>query len=208
MSQSVGSTYKSLIPTLSDNATIEEALRVYHYGTDNWVIGNPIPDDSIEGNFVSLATDIATINSTLGSLNYVRFTSATASPNVIIPEANTGVPLTLRGASGQTGNILQIQNSSSTNLAVVFADGAAALQYVAVGSTTKTTTTALNVTVANAAHKGATIKGASSQTGNLQEWQDSTGAALAWVTSAGKIYTNGGEEVGSNVLSSFLLMGG
>lgn len=211
MSQSVGSTYKSLIPSLSDDATIEEALRVYHYGTDNWTIGNPIPNDSIEGNFVTVYTTIAGLSATVSALGttYVALTSATATPNVIVPQANTGVPLTLRGLAGQTGNALQVQNSSSTNLAIVFADGAAAVQYLAVGSTTKSTTTALSVTVANAAHKGATVKAAASQTGNLQEWQNSSGTALSWVDKDGRLFVEG-TDVATLVggYSDFLLMGG
>lgn len=197
MSQLVGSTYKSRIPSLSDDATIEEALRVYHYGTDDWTIGNPIPNDSVEGNFVSVYTAISGLSSSVSALGttYVALTSDNVTPNVVVPEDRTTVPLTIRGVGGQTGNLLQFQNNSSTNLAIIFSDGAAAVQYLTVGGTTKTTTTALNLTVANSVHKGLVIKGASSQSGNLQEWQNNSGTVLGYVDSAGKVFSVGVETV-------------
>lgn len=43
------------------------------------------------------------------------------------------------------------------------------------------------ITSATSSTKGLTIKGASSQSVNLQEWQNSSGTALAYVTPAGGI---------------------
>jgi hypothetical protein len=47
-----------------------------------------------------------------------------------------------------------------------------------------------SVTIATAAHYGLRIKGASSQSGNLQEWQDNSGTNLLTVSSSGKVTSN------------------
>ena len=47
------------------------------------------------------------------------------------------------------------------------------------------TTSPQQVTIATAANVGAIIKGAASQSGDLQQWQNSSGTVLAKVTSAG-----------------------
>jgi hypothetical protein len=210
MSESVGLNYRSRIPTFGDDASIEEAFKVYHYGVDDWT-SQPIPDNSIEGNFRTLNTNVTSINATIAALGttYVARTSSSSSPNVIIPANTTTVPLTLRGASGQTEPLQRWQNSSSTNLAIVFPNGAiSSNSYLNIGSTTQSTTTAANVVIGNAAHKGIAIRAASGQTDNLQEWQNSSGTAISWVSSNGTIFSNG-EEVGSgDTIGSFFLMGG
>jgi hypothetical protein len=43
------------------------------------------------------------------------------------------------------------------------------------------------MTIGDAARKGIIVKSAASQTGNLQEWQNNSGTALALITAAGKI---------------------
>ena len=48
------------------------------------------------------------------------------------------------------------------------------------------------VNVGNVTSKGIVVKGVASQTGNLQEWQNSAGTALAYVNSAGDIWGAGG----------------
>ena len=50
----------------------------------------------------------------------------------------------------------------------------------------------LQVTTGAAATKGLIVKGASAQSANLQEWQNSAGTALAYVNSAGDIWGAGG----------------
>lgn len=207
MSQPIGLNYKSRIPQFSDDASIEEALRVYHYGVDNYT-SQPIPDDSIEGNFRTLNSRVAANESAIAGLGltYVEQVSASATPNIVTPQTSTTVPLTIRGASSQTGNLQQWQNNSSTNLAVVFSDGSSSFNgYLGVGTSSKSTTTAIDVRIGNSAHKGVTVRAAISQATNIQEWQDSSGTAVSWVDKDGRIYYRGDELSGGP--GSFFLIG-
>ena len=208
MSEEVGYEYKSRISTLSDDATIVEALKVYHYGVDNWTT-EPIPDDSIEGNFRSLNDDVTTINAAISALGttYLEQVSLTATPNVVTGQSVATVPITLRAIASQTAALQQWQNSSSVNVGSVSTGGFTNIAgYLTVGSTTQATTTGVNVVVGNAAHKGIVIKAQAAQTENLQEWQDNSGTAISWVDPDGKIYSSGDEVSGG--VGSFFLMGG
>ena len=208
MSEEVGYEYKSRISTLSDDATIVEALKVYHYGVDNWTT-EPIPDDSIEGNFRSLNDDVTTINAAISALGttYLEQVSLTATPNVVTGQSVATVPITLRAIAAQTAALQQWQNSSSVNVGSVSTGGFTNIAgYLTVGSTTQATTTGVNVVVGNAAHKGIVIKAQAAQTDNLQEWQDNSGTAISWVDPDGKIYSSGDEVSGG--VGSFFLMGG
>ena len=205
MSQEVGYQYKSRIPTLSDDATIVEALKVYHYGVDNWTT-EPIPNDSIEGNFRTLTDDVVTIQGQLSSLNYVQLVSQTASPNVVTGQGTTIVPITIRAIASQTSVLQQWQNSSSVNVGSVSTGGFTNIAgYITVGSTTQSTTTGVSVVIGSAAHKGVVIKAQSSQTENLQEWQDNSGAALTWIDKDGIMYYNGERVTGDQ--QPFFFMG-
>lgn len=214
MSQPVGYQYKSRIPQLSDDASIVEALKVYHYGVDNYTT-QPIPDDSIEGNFRTLHDDVATINAALALIagTYVEQVSLTATPNVITGQSTTTVPLTIKSIASQSAALLQWQNSSSVNVGSVSTGGYLNLSgYGTFGSTTQASTVGVQVELINAAHTGIVVKAQASQSGNLQEWQDSTGTAISWITADGSLYIQGEEVVpggggGSDSIGSFFLMG-
>jgi hypothetical protein len=191
MSQPVGYQYKSRIPTLSDDATIVEALKVYHYGVDDWST-EPIPDDSIEGNFRSLNEDVATLTSTISALGstYVEQVSLSASPNIITGQTTTTVPVTIRAITSQTSALQQWQNSSSVNIGSIGTGGNLNIAgYITVGSTTQSTTTGVNVVLGNASHIGLSIKAQASQTANIQEWQNNSGIAISYVDKDGKIFS-------------------
>lgn len=204
MSQPVGFQYKSRIPTLSDDATIVEALRVYHYGVDNYST-EPIPNDSIEGNFRTLNTAVAALQSALSGLGttYVEQISLTSTPNVITGQSTTTVPLTIRSISSQTAPLQQWQNSSSINVGSIGTGGNLNIAgYITVGSITQSITTGVNVVVGNASHRGIVVRAQSSQTANIQEWQNSSGTALSWVDKDGKFYYDGHEILGGSSYSS------
>ena len=207
MSQPVGFQYKSRIPSLSDDATIVEALKVYHYGVDNWTT-EPIPNDSIEGNFRSLNQDIATINSALAALpgTYIEQVSLNASPNIVTSQTTATVPLTIRAIASQTSPLQQWQNNSSINIASISTGGFANFAgYLTVGSTSQANMVGVNVIIGNAAHNGIVIRAQNSQTANIQEWQDSSGTAISWIDNEGRIYYRGDELSGGP--GSFFLMG-
>lgn len=207
MSQPVGFQYKSRIPTFSDDASIVEALKVYHYGVDDYTT-EPIPDDSIEGNFRGLGVRIAAAESQLDGLSgsYVELVSQTATPNIITGQSITTVPITVRAIASQTSALQQWQNSSSVNVGSISTGGFFNISgYATIGSTTQSTTTGVNVIIGNASHKGITVRSQASQTANIQEWQNSSGTAVSWVDSGGSIFSDGirvGEE-----LKPFFLMG-
>jgi hypothetical protein len=191
MSQPVGYEYKSRIPTLSDDATIVEALKVYHYGVDDWST-EPIPDDSIEGNFRSLNEDVATLTSTISALGttYVEQVSLSATPNIITGQSTTTVPITVRAIASQTSALQQWQNSSSVNIGSIGTGGNLNIAgYITVGSTTQSATTGVNVVIGNASHIGVAVKAQSAQTANIQEWQNNSGTAVSWVDKDGKIFS-------------------
>ena len=205
MSQSVGITYKSKIPSFGDDSSIVEAFRLYHYGIDNYSTGNPSAD-SIEGNFSSLSASVTATDTRITNQT-VKLTSLTASPNTIVPQSNATIPLIIRGASSQSANLLDIQSSVSATLAKITSNGSiSTVGYASIGDIAIGSTTSLKITIANATHKGITIKSASSQTENLQEWQNSTGTAMSWVTSDGTFYQKG-VQIGTESIGSFFLMG-
>jgi len=206
VSQPVGSQYKSRIPSLGDDASIEEALRVYHYGVDNYS-SQPIPDDSIEGNFRKLDIRLTAAESSLSGLGnvYIEQVSQSASANTIIAQTTTTVPLTIRAITSQTSNLQEWKDSSLTNVATMSTAGTITLAgYAAVGSTTVPTTTAMTISIINPAHKGLTVRASGSQTGKMQEWQNSSGTPVSWVDERGILYS-GGDEVGSGTGSFFLI---
>lgn len=207
MSQLVGYEYKSRIPSFSDDASIVEALRVYHYGVDNWST-EPIPDNSIEGNFRVLHNSVDTINASLGLISgqYITRTSSVATPNTIISGNTTTIPLILRSIPSQTSPLLQWENSSSATVGSVSTGGFMNISgYLTVGTTTQSTTTSINANVIDPSHKGIVVKAQSLQTANLQEWQNNSGSVLSWVNKDGRIHSNGEES--SGISGSFFLMG-
>jgi hypothetical protein len=205
LSQSVGVTYKTLIPSFSDDASIVEALRLYHYGIPNYS-GQPIPTASIEGHFVDIDGRLTTLETTLSS-TYVEQVSLTAAPNVITPQSSSTIPLVIRGAVSQSADLQEWQNSASATITKITSNGIIATSgYISIGDITPTTTTAAKIAITNATDKGITIKAATSQSANLQEWQNSSGTAVSWVTSDGAVYSKG-QEIGSNTIVSFFLMG-
>ena len=197
MSQTVGSVYRSRIPSFSDDASIVEALRVYHYGVDDFTT-QPIPDDSIEGNFRTLTNDLATVSSTISGLTgtYVEQVSASATPNIITGQSISTTPITVKAIASQTAPLQQWQNSSSVSVGSIGVGGNTNIAgYLTVGSTTQSTTTGVNVVIGNAAHKGIVVKAQPSQTANIQEWQSNAGTAIAYVDNNGKIFSNQSETV-------------
>lgn len=108
-----------------------------------------------------------------------------ASPITVDTTSTTVVPMVVKGVASQTADLQQWRDSSGTS--VVRLDPSGRVSILA-GTTdvmgTANATLALNTHATGAI--GLVIRGRASQTGDLQQWQDSTGAVL------GKIDTNGG----------------
>jgi hypothetical protein len=192
VSQAIGKDFPSRIPVFGDDASIQEAFSVYHYGVDNYTT-QPIPSNSIEGHFRSLNERVAASESAIAGLGetFVEQVSLASSPNIISPQTNTVVPLTVRGIQNQIANLQRWINSDNNVMAAIFENGAAAFNsYVNIGSDNRPETTGLVIRLASATHKGIVVRGFSNHTGNLQEWTDVTGSqVLARVDNIGRIYS-------------------
>ena len=113
--------FDSLVPDLSDTADITEAFRAYHFGVSNWTpsLGNP---QGIVGAFEDHEGRLDSIESTITGLNIEDLLTDTG-PNVIIPTTASAVPLTIRATASQSGDLLRIQNSSSTTISLFDSSG-------------------------------------------------------------------------------------
>jgi hypothetical protein len=111
--------------------------------------------------------------------------------SVFTTTTTAGVPIISRGMASQTGNLQEWQSSDSTVRASVNPSGviyglAFATQDWA--GDAADTAASLGIRSMGTTSVGAVFKGVASQSADLTEWQDSTGAVLAKVTSAGQIF--------------------
>ena len=197
MSQPIGLNFRTRIPTFSEDASIEEALSLYHYGVDNYS-SQAIPEDSIEGHFTALESRISANEFSISQLGetFIEEQSSQSDPNVITPETGTVVPLTIQAAENQSAPLQRWQNDSSVNLVNIFSNGGASFaDYVSIGDTAQTVSNVLNIQIGNSSHKGIVVKGASNQSGNMQEWQNNIDQVLARVDKDGIMYSNNIEVV-------------
>ena len=93
------------------------------------------------------------------------------------------IPVVVRGATSQTADLQQWQNSSGTVNARIDAYGT--FQNGTAGGYGAW----INVQPAQASDKGIIIRGAASQTADLQQWQNSSGTVLSKVDSSGSMFT-------------------
>jgi hypothetical protein len=103
------------------------------------------------------------------------------------------VGITVRGVASQTADLQQWQNSAGALVANMTASGTLALYGNGITSgdhrigTASYLSATLNVQARVATEIGTVIRGAASQTANLQEWQNSAGTILSNITSSGVI---------------------
>jgi hypothetical protein len=195
MSQQIGKDFPTRIPVFGDDASIQEAFSVYHFGVDNYT-SQPIPDNSIEGHFRSLNARVSANESAISGLGqtFIEEVSTTSRPNVIAPQASNIVPLTIRAIQNQSA-VLQrwqnIVNSAPVDVVNFFPGGAASFNsYLNIGATTQSLTTALNISIGNQSDKGIVVRAAVSQQSNMQEWLASNGTTiLARVDNVGRLYS-------------------
>ena len=108
----------------------------------------------------------------------------------------TDIGIVVRGSASQTGNLQEWQDSAGAIKSFVRYDGFiradASFQTPTIYSPTTGGTqvnlgTAWTYQINAAANTGIIVKGAASQTANLQEWQDSSGAVLSKIDKDGNI---------------------
>jgi len=111
----------------------------------------------------------------------------------------------VQGFASQTANLQEWQNSAGTVLASVSSGGNLFAGDISVGNssaygvgsfgTGSNSTQQLLIANGAAGRIGLTVKGAASQTANLQEWQNSGGTIIARVSSDGSINTSGASGI-------------
>ena len=110
---------------------------------------------------------------------------------VFIQPNNTSTQgLIVRGLTSQTANLQEWQDSTGTLLSYITASGALRVNSAFGG-------TQAAITAGSAATVGLIVRGATSQTANLQEWQGSTGTVSAKVASNGAISSISGGFFGT-----------
>jgi hypothetical protein len=115
---------------------------------------------------------------------------------VMTTSSPTAVTLQVKPTTGQTANVFELFNTSgSASLVITQAGGllsGGTTRFTGggtFGGTTSISSAGLSVYAPAAAQAGAIIRGAASQTANLQEWQNSAGSVLASIDSGGLITT-------------------
>jgi len=205
MPQQIGEIYKSLVPSLSDDASIEEAFQMYHYGTATYN-GNNLQPQSMERHIIDLNENISRIDGSISSLEnvYIEQVSSSIRPNLIVSQDSITVPLTIRGSFSQSSVLQRWQKNTGSvaTVAQITSIGSAGFDgYISIGSTTPPLETGLSVTLTGN-HKGVTVKGAFAQTEDLQQWQNSSGSALSRIDYLGNITTQNIETTNANIVGT------
>lgn len=117
------------------------------------------------------------------------------SGSTLTNQVAANVPLTIKGAVSQAGNLQEWKNSTPTILLAVdaggnliFGNGTALLGLVgnAAPSPQVQLSNGLKITSAAATRTGLVVQGAASQSANLQEWQTSTPTTVASINASGQ----------------------
>jgi hypothetical protein len=115
----------------------------------------------------------------------------TTGGNSITSAAIGSIPLVLKGASGQTASLQEWQSSSGTMLARVNADGTFQSPSIGINAVAAGYTAALSINTGTSTVGGIVVRGVSSQSANLTEWQTSTPTTVASISSAGALTATG-----------------
>ncbi len=143
------------------------------------------------GNFVISGIGVTSGDHRVGTSTYFS-----AALNVLA-RATTEIGAVVRGQASQTADTLQIQDTSANILGGFSATGrllTGGSTTTAVGSlllgTTNTVAQQLGVIARESTTVGVVVRGAASQTADLQQWQNSGGTVLSEITASGSFYVN------------------
>ena len=115
--------------------------------------------------------------------------------------STASVPLVVRGTAGQSANLLEIQDS--TNATAIRVNSSGSLVYGYASGSLLSANGRILAVASTATVVPATFKGATSQTANLTEWQDSSGSTAVYVKPSGSLYFNSNNNtVGVEFLGS------
>lgn len=139
-----------------------------------------------------------TFNSASGFGGLAAFTNS----SIVGISTNTAsyIGLLVRGVASQTGDLLQLQDSTQAIMVSFTPNGSAGfLRNLTVGATTIDTSARTVLTGGATTAVKLNVKGVASQTANLQEWQDSGGGILGYVASGGVLRAEQLQTNGANV---------
>lgn len=130
--------------------------------------------------------------------------SGSLASNFLRPtaSASTSTPLIVKAAASQTADIQQWQSSTGAVLSDINSAGELQVPRIGVGATMPTSTRLMS-TASAATEIPILARGAASQTANLQEWQNSAGTTLSYITSSGSHVSRGITSQTSSGLSVF-----
>ena len=160
-----------------------------------------------------IATALAADESAAAALTtVVNGKVSKAGGDIIQPSSASTVGLTIKGAVSQTADLQKWLNSSGDLLgrfhptagllvSGVANTGGGAAPFMVFDSTN------FSLYTNTASNKGLIIKGAASQTANLQEWQDSSGTTQAYIGANGFINTNNSVRIAGDNLSVYRFQG-
>ena len=117
-------------------------------------------------------------------INISNFTSS--SQLAVATGGASYLGIIVRGATSQTGNLQEWQNSAGTVRSAINANG-----FIIAGNSTVISNAIISAQPYGSTQVGVAIRGAASQTANLQEWQDSAGTVLAKVNATGALTSSG-----------------
>jgi hypothetical protein len=132
----------------------------------------------------------------------IRFSSLFTCNATISASGSSSVPLTVNLAASQSAHAFDIKNSGGTVLSYFASDGSlvcpaagyiqggviycdAIYDTATTGPTVAVGSASLRVQARSAAQVPFIVKGTTSQTGNLQQWQDNNGTAVALMSAGG-----------------------
>ena len=166
---------------------------------------------------VSSTGKFVTGNTTNNS-RFTQLTSAALGQLTVYAPTSSTVGIVIKGAVSQSSNLTEWKNSNGSTIASVLSNGTfqdsstgfsafgmflfdSSNGMVARGTTATKFYYYANDTILEplaAGYKGLIIRGATSQTANLQEWQRSGGNADLVVTNFGTLISGGGTTIASN----------
>jgi hypothetical protein len=127
------------------------------------------------------------------STGLFTFSNGLSAPTAIFTPTASATGLIIKAAVSQSANLFEFQDSSGTAYGYINATGS--LRIGSIGATAAGNsvlqpggdTNGFLIQTVNTGNKGLVIKGAASQTANLQEWQNSSGTVLTSIDSTGQV---------------------
>lgn len=166
-------------PNFFTNATLNTSTLIDATATSSLISTTPLTVIGLSGQTANLqewknssGTVVAAITPSGSITGY--------GSNLMQSFVTTRIPLTVKGSSGQTANLQEWQNSSGTVLAKVEPSGNISGKGIIAYDYSQSI-------AGTAATVPSVVRGAASQTADLQQWQSSTGAVLSEINSAGEL---------------------